>query len=491
MRLQLKRLTTDTAIYGISTIIGRFLNFLLVPLYTNLFSRAEYGIVSTIFSYLAFSNVIFGLGMEAAFMRYYSTLDAGTKKETFSAPFLSVAAFSLFVSLVIYLRAPSLYSFLQIDPRWSMLIPLAAGTLAIDALCVLPFALLRMENKAWYFVWIKTLAIIVTVALNIWFLGIQKLSIEYIFVAGIIGSGISLVCLLPVIFKNLSFKLPRGILNKMFLLGLPTLPAGLAGIILQVVDRPLMLYLTNAETVGLYQANYKLGIFMMLIISMFQYAWQPFYLQTAKESNARTIFSRVLTYFVLCTSAIFLCLTLFLEPIVKFSIFQYHLLGKEYWAGLFIVPFILLSYIFTGIGIICSAGLLIEKKTKTMPIVMGLSAGLNIVINIVLIPPLGILGGALATLMSYVAMALLYWRFNQSVYPIAFEYRRLFKISLALSVALLPVFLQWNPIPTSETIWRIVLLLSFPMLLVVFRFFEPNESVTLRQWLRIFSFLTK
>lgn len=487
MRAQLKKLTTDTAIYGISSIVGRFLNFLLVPLYTNIIPRADYGVVAAVYSYMAFFNVIFPVGMEIAFMRLISTLERGTKKDTFSAPFWMITCISIFLACIIHLNTRSIAVLLQIQSEWNAIVPLCGWTLAIDAICVIPFASLRMDNKAKVFASIKSMSILLTVLLNIWFIGIQRMPIVSIFIAGLLGSSLCLALLLPTIRKNISFVFPKNILSPLLKIGLPTIPAGLAGIMLQVIDRPIMLYLTDAETVGLYQANYKLGIFMMLIVAMFQYAWQPFYLQMAKEPNAKQLFARVLTYFILLASVFFLVLTFFLEPILKIPILGYHLIGKEYWSGLYIVPIVLLAYIFTGIGVITSAGLVIEKKTTVMPVVMGVSAGTNILANVVLIPSLGIMGGAVATLLSYVVMACMYWYFTKNIYPVPYEYLRIGKLTVAVAVPILMYSLGWNPFHIDMLFWRAMLMFTTPLLLLAFRFFEAHEFHALTQMVKKFS----
>lgn len=488
MRAQLKKLSTDTAIYGISSILGRFLNFLLVPLYTNIFPSQEYGIIAPIYSYMAFLNVIVPIGMETAYMRYVSTLELGSKKDTFSTPFLSVAGIALIGAIVIQLCSGMLSPILQIKSGWEAIVPLCAWTIAIDAMCIIPFASLRMDNKARLFAGIRFVSIVVTVGLNVWLVAFLHHSIVSIFIAGIIGSSISLILLLPTVIKNLSIKISKKIFSSLLKVGLPTVPAALAGIMIQVIDRPIMLYLTDANTSGIYQANYKLGIFMMLFVSMFQYAWQPFYLQMAKEENARPLFARVLTYYIIIAAFIFLCLTFFIEPLIKISFFGYHLLGTEYWSGVHIVPIILLAYLFTGTGVVLSAGLLIEKKTTYMPFVMGLSAVINIIANVLLIPSLGIVGAALATLMSYIIASLAYFMITIKIYPVPYEYYRLIKIAFATAIPVILFYIGWTPFEIPDIVWRTILCVLFVPLLILFRFFEANEFRVMKQLANRFSF---
>lgn len=488
MKAQLKRLTSDTAVYGLSSILGRFLNFLLVPLYTNIFSSNDYGIVAPIYSYLAFLAIIVPFGMESAYMRFVSTLEAGTKRQTFSTPFWIVTIIALVIAIIIHLSSGFISPILQLKSDWSIMVPLCAWTIAIDAICIIPFASLRMDNKSKIFALIKFSSIVLTVVLNVWFVAILKMSIVSIFIAGLAGSLLSFVLLLPTIIRNTESDISSTLMKSLMKVGLPTVPAGIAGMMVQVIDRPIMLYLTDAKTSGIYQANYKLGIFMMLFVSMFQYAWQPFYLQMAKDEQASKLFARVMTYFILIGVSIFISLTLFIEPILNISILGYHLLGKEYWSGIHIVPIILLGYLFTGIGVIFSSGLLIKKKTTYMPLVMGTSAIANVVINFSLIPRFGITGAAIATLASYIIMAMLYWFFTNKIYPVPYEYSRLAKLIFSAALPVIIYLTGWNPISGNDVIWRFILLASFPVLLLLVQFFETNEFRGMLQLIRKLKF---
>ena len=156
--------------------------------------------------------------------------------------------------------------------------------------------------------------------------------------------------------------------------GLPYLPAGFAVMLVQVIDVPILEKLTDLETVGIYKANYKLGIFMMLFVNMFQYAWQPFFLQNAKEPNAKEMFSKILTYFTLVGSIILVVLSLFINDFVQIKFAGFSIIGSEYWAGLQIVPIVLLAYLFNGMYTVFSAGIYIEEKSIYVPFITGTGA---------------------------------------------------------------------------------------------------------------------
>jgi O-antigen/teichoic acid export membrane protein len=190
---------------------------------------------------------------------------------------------------------------------------------------------------------------------------------------------------------------------------------------IQGIDRPILTQLTNIETSGIYSANYKLGIFMMLFVSMFQYAWQPFFFQNAQEKNIKLVFSKILTYFTIAGSLILIFLSLFIDDIVKFHILGRTIIGPAFWSGLIIVPIILFGYLFNGIYYILSAGMFIEEKSSYVPIITGLGAAINVGVNFLLIPVWGIIGAALATFASYFVMAVMVYKITQRFYEINYE----------------------------------------------------------------------
>jgi len=301
-----------------------------------------------------------------------------------------------------------------------------------------------------------------------------RMGVQGIFLSGVISSACTLLLLVPTIVSNLSSvwvtRLYKGLLH----FGLPTVPAGIASMMIQVIDRPILEALTNTSTVGVYQANYRLGIFMMLLVSMFDFAWRPFFLSHAHESDAKQTFARILTYVVLIVSGAFLVLSFFIEDVVRVPVFLGHsILPPAYWGGLPIVPVILLGYVFLGISNTLVAGIYIEKKTKYLPVVTFAGAGINVLANYLLIPVMGMMGAALATLLSYAVMALGIYVVAQRFYRIQYEFSRLGKIALAtLVVFCLYVFV---PGGSFELAWKFVMLLLFALLMHGMRFFEPAE----------------
>ena len=403
---KIKQLTKDTAVYGISTMVGRFLNFLLVPLYTNLFLPKEYGIQSQIYVFISILNIILLFGMDTAYMKYaVDVKNSDEDKNNFSTPYLTVMIVSFFICLLVIIFQNPIFSILEIPQEYNYLIFYTSLILFLDSLTIIPFVKLRIERKAKKFALFKFLGIILNITLNFILIVKLKMGVEAIFISNLVSSALTLILLSPSIFKSFKFIIDLPILRKLLKFGLPFLPAGLSSIMIQGIDRPILTQLTDLHTSGIYSANYKLGIFMMLFVSMFQYAWQPFFFQNAQEKNIKQVFSKILTYFVIAGSLILIFLSLFIDDIVKFHILGRTIIGPAFWSGLIIVPIILFGYLFNGIYYILSAGMFIEEKSSYIPFVTGIGAAINVGVNFLLIPVWGIIGAALATLVSYLVMA--------------------------------------------------------------------------------------
>jgi O-antigen/teichoic acid export membrane protein len=467
-------LGTDTAVYGVSTILGRFLTFLLTPIYANILAPSDLGIVATVYAYVAFMNVVYGYGMESAYMKYRATVDLGSKKEIFTVPFLSVAATSFSFSAIISLQSDGILRLINLSPSEDAIIHYSALILCLDAVALIPFASLRMAGKAKQFAFIKLAGIALNVVCNVLLLVKYHMGIEGIFLSGVISSAFTLVLLLPTVASNISFARVGGLYKALLYFGLPTVPAGIASMMIQVINRPILEALTGKTTVGVFQANYRLGIFMMLIVSMFDFAWRPFFLSHAHEPDAKQMFARIFTYFVLLVTGAFLIMSFFVEDVVKIPILLGHsILPPPYWDGLSIVPVILLAYVFLGFSNNLVAGIYIEKQTKYLPIVTIAGAAVNVAANYILIPMIGMMGAAVATLMSYVIMSLCVYVIAQRFYLIRYEFGRIGKIAIAaLVVFCLYMFMPAGPF---ALVWKCGLLLLFVFIMYRMKFFEPEE----------------
>ena len=309
----LKKLLSQTAIYGLSSIFGRFLNYLLVPLYTYYFTASEYGVVSEFYAYSGFLSVFLLLGFETGYFRFRSDNQKAYSTALSFILVLNLSIFALLTALNSTISSALNYA------QHSEYILYFALILTFDAIAALPFAKLRAENRAVRFASIKIFEILLTVALSLFFIVLcpklqtQNLSwlhfvyspeigVGYIFLANLIASGSKFLFLMPQL-KSLNAGFDLQLFKKMACYSLPIVVIGFAGIINEMLDRALLKYLlphdnaTNLAQLGIYSACYKLSILMTLFIQAFRYAAEPFFFSYSKNSDAKLIYARVLHYF--------------------------------------------------------------------------------------------------------------------------------------------------------------------------------------------------
>ena len=481
---ELRRLGRETMVYGLSTVVGRLLNFLLLPLYTHCLGRADYGIVGVVFTYVAFGNVLYSHGMDFAFMRF--SREGSTESPDFATAFWALAGTSLCLSGLIHLAAGPLAVLVMVPVELSDVIRYAAWILALDAVCLVPFAELRLTHRPAAYAGIKMANIFLNVALNYVFLVVLRLGVRGVFLASLLTAAATFAMVSPVLMLRLKWRFDRRLHLLMLKFALPLMPAGLASMMVQVIDRPILQHLTDNSTVGLYQANYRLGILMMMVVNMFDAAWRPFFIQRAASPGAKEVFARVLTYFFVCASFIFLAVTIFIPDVVALPLLRGKpLIHPAYWAGLGIVPIVTLGYLCNGIYVNLLAPATLAKRTDLVAYATFAGAAVNVAGNLVMIPRWGLQGAALATLAAYAAMAALLFLLGRRVFPVAYEYRRLAQAAACLALAVF-VFWRWGRpvVPFARVPLRLGMLALFPALLLATGFFYREELSELKDGLR-------
>lgn len=489
MLKDLKILGKESLIYGLSTVVARLLNFLLVPLYTHYLATGDYGIVATLFSYVAFMNIIYQYGMDQAYMRYEVMPREGHPEgENFSTSFITLTASSFALSLLIYFYAPLFARLGGIGEKYAVLVRYTAWILAFDTAVLLPFAHLRLKHKAWKFVTIRIVNIVSNVVLSVLLLSVFRLGVQGVFIATLASSAITFAFLLPDILSQLKPVFSYDLLKKLLRFGTPLVPAGLAAMMVQVIDRPILLWMTDAGTVGIYQANYRLGIFMMLVVSMFDQAWRPFYLEKSAQPHSGAMFGRVFTYFMLSGVWIVTGLSFFIGNIVRIPVFGTTLIHSSYWPGLPVAQIVLFGYLFYGAYINFMASIVLSRRTELLIHVTFLGAIVNVVANAFLIRSYGMIGAAWATFLAYFAMALCLYFVGRKIYTIPYEYRRLAHIAMSATFIWLTYYLAESRLGVAHAGYLIFiragLLALFPILLVATKFFGQDE---IRHFMELFS----
>lgn len=470
----IKKLASQTAVYGVSSIFGRFLNYLLVPLYTRFFLPEEYGVVSEFYAYSGFFFVLLTFGMETGFFRF-------TKDERFSKVYSSILQF-LFVANILFVGFVFLFSgsfakLLHYEGFEHYFVWFAI-ILACDSIGSLPFAKLRQEEKAKRFAFIKLTEIAVNIGLNIFFMYLLKtaqhhpvpyfdpsIGVGYVFIANLISSVVKLLLLsdklMPVVegFEYHFFKV-------VVKYSAPIIIIGFAGIINEMLDRMLLKYLLpgtnqqNLHELGIYSACYKISIVMSLFIQAFRFAAEPFFFAQSKSENARQLYADVMNWFTLFCSVIFVTVVVFLDV---FGLF----VGTAYRVGLSVVPILLLANMFLGIYVNLSIWYKLTDRTFLGAVVSIAGALITIALLYWWIPIFGYVGAAWATLVCYAFMAFTSYLLGKKHYPVPYNVTQL---TYYLGVCcLIWGASEFIPFGNGSTgfVAKIVLLLSSIVLLIL------------------------
>ncbi len=452
-----KKLAGQTAIYGIPSVIGRILNYLLTPLYTYKFTTGEFGVVTEMYSYVAFLLIFLLLGMETTFFRFMSKEDDG--KKVFTTSMFPVTLLTTAFTFLALLFSQNIAEIIQY-PDQSEYVIIFALIIAFDALSALPLAKLRDLGKAKRFALINIVSIFINIFLNVFFiyycLGLYEagdrsswllqvyspeIGIGYIFIANLVASLIKFLLLVPDM-KQLSFNIDFDLLKKMLAYAFPLLIAGIALKVNETLDRVLLKYMLSSAKglayaltqVGIYGACYKISVSIAIFIQAYRYAAEPFFFAREKDSEARNIYATLTEYFVISCSFIFLIIMLFIDEVMFF-------VGEEFREGKSVVSILLLANILFGIYYNLSVWFKLSNRTAYGAYITVVGALITILVNVIFIPLYGYMASAWATLLCYAAMTLLCYFIGQKFYPIPY---RVLKILTYFFVPILLVeFSMW------------------------------------------------
>jgi len=417
----LKKLVSQTAIYGLSSVIGRLLNYLLVPLYTRYFLPAEYGVVTELYAYVAFLVIVLTYGLETAFFRF--SKKNNDIKVVYSTALISLIVSSVIFVVLMFVCSSSIASWMGYAGHTEY-IEWFAIIIALDAVASISFARLREQERAIRFVFVRLVNIFINIGLNLYFIVYQEFGIEYIFITNLIASIVTLVLLFPEMI-NSSWRFDKVLWKKMMIYALPLLIAGLAGMTNETIDRILLKHLLPnteiaASELGLYGAFYKLSIIMTLFIQTFRFAAEPFFFAQEKEGGSRKIYADVMKYFTIIMAVIFLGVTIFYDIIKGF-------LGSEYHdeRGFLVVSILLLANLFLGIYYNLSIWYKLTEKTKYGAYLSVFGAIITLALNFMLIPIIGFVGSAWATLVCYFSMTVTSYYLGKRHFPIPYQVGRI------------------------------------------------------------------
>ena len=423
----LKSLAKDTAIYGMSSIVGRFLNYLLVPLYTAKLSAESggYGVITNMYAYTALLLVVLTYGMETTFFRF-ANKEGEDPQRVYSTILASVGGTSLlFVCLVLAFIGP-LSAFMGYADHPSY-VWVMAMTVAIDAFQCIPFAYLRYKKRPLKFAALKLLFIVMNIALNLFcFIALPELTgrptdVGYAFY-------INLACTASITFffwrELTGFRrvFDRALMRRMLAYSWPVLVLGIAGILNQTADKILFPYIYDApdahQQLGIYGAASKVAMIMAMITQAFRYAYEPFVFGKARDKDNRQTYARAMKYFVMFTLLAFLAVVGYID-VLKFII------GRDYWSGLRVVPIVMAAEIMMGIYFNLSFWYKLTDRTIWGAWFSGAGCAVLIAVNVIFVPRYGYMACAWAGVAGYATAMLLSYFVGQRYYPIAYPVRRI------------------------------------------------------------------
>ena len=446
----LKSLAKDTAIYGLSSIVGRFLNYLLVPLYTAKLSAASggYGIITNVYAYTALLMVILTYGMETTFFRF-ANKEGEDPQKVYSTTLMSVGFTSLlFVALVLTFISP-ISSFMGYADHPSYIWVMAV-TVAIDAFQCIPFAYLRYKKRPIKFATLKLLNIFMAIALNLMFFLVLPAIYESNGATGLIaqiydptvGAGyafyVNLFCSAALTFffwkelVGIKYKFDKALLRRMLSYSWPILVLGIAGILNQTADKILFPYIYERSDahaqLGIYGAASKIAMIMAMITQAFRYAYEPFVFGKSKDKDNRETYAQAMKFFIIFTLLAFLVVIGYLD-VLK------HIIGRDYWSGLRVVPIVMAAEIMMGVYFNLSFWYKLIDKTIWGAWFSGAGCAVLIAVNVLFVPRYGYMACAWAGFAGYATAMVLSYIVGQKKYPINYPLK-----SIGVYVAITVLF---------------------------------------------------
>ncbi|MEM8999148.1 MAG: oligosaccharide flippase family protein [Bacteroidota bacterium] len=467
----LQKLFKQTAVYGLATVLPRVLSVLLLPLYTSVFVQAAgYGEYINIYSWIAIFNVFLAYGMETAFFRFFHKQPQ--RETVISTALVSLLGSSFLFLVLAFLGKPMISSFTGIKEDF---IGYTIYILVLDALAIVPFALLRANEKPIRFTLLKTFNVAVNLGFNVFFLLVlpkmatdnhdfwndiyrSNFEIAYIFISNIIASGVTVLMLLPAYIRR-TYGFDGTLWKQMLRYAMPVMLAGVAFTINEVVDKILLTNMVSETEAGKYGACYKLALFMTLFGTAFRMGVEPFFFSHSNSENPQKTYAQITNYFVVFGSMIVLAVTVFIDTLARVLI-----LNNEYLEAISIVPIILWASFCLGIYHNLSVWYKITDRTQYGAYISAVGAMLTLFINFIFIPHIGYMASAIATLIAYASMMVLSYSFGKKYYPIPYNMRKiLFYGGISMLFSMLSFYVFNRNLITGSVLLLVFLMLVYKL----------------------------
>lgn len=484
MLSDVKRLISQVSFYGLSNIVERSQSFLLLPIHTNYLVTEDFGLTTQTYVLIAFLNILYLYGMDSAFLRFFIMKEPGfTRKRVFNTIVYTVAATAVLMSIVLMFNIDRLAMLLMRTTEYRNIIIWLIGIIFFDTLAIFPFLTLRAEEKPKLFAALKSVKVFLTLLLNLFFIAYLHKGFEYIFIIQMIASGSILLFLIPVFIKYLSFEYSGHVLKEMLKFGLPYIGPYVAVISIDHIDKLMLGRMIGDDIVGVYGAGYRLAMAMNLFVAAFRFAWHPFFLSIAERDDAKSVYSRVMTYFLMFAGWMYIGISFFVEYIVKIPLpFIGNVLGESYLSGIGVVPYVMPAYILFGVYSNLIVGIHIKKRSYLLPFITGIAAVVCIVLNYLLIPDYTMYGAAVAKTIGYGVMVILLFAASTRFYYVKYEYLRIMKLLIITAVLFVIPF----ALETQYTlVLKCMVFIGYPIAFFITGFLSKREKEAALKLLRI------
>jgi len=472
----LRHLFRHGFIYLAGALGSQLIGFFLIPLYTHYLTPADYGILEVLDRGLGVLAVLSGLGLARAVVRYYfEQIDDDYRRRVLATGSLTVLASALGVAALAAVFSPWLSVLLLKTPGYAHLIALMAFGIGLDVAAGVPMAAMRAREQSSAFVAFSLARLLIGVGLNIWFLAGLHLGLVGIIYSSLIMNLVTGAALFILLLRDSGLRFDRTVQGDMLRFGAPVAPAGIPIVALHYGDRFILQRMASNAVVGVYSLGYRFGsVLGTLINNPFGLVWDPYMYKVADRPSAGRIYGRVLTYHQLITMAGALCLTLLAPNLIRL------MADPKYWDATVLVGPVAFGYAVFGAYNVTYSGIVIKKKTGWLPALSTVAALVNIGANLLLIPRMGAMGAALATLISFAWLTITTGLISQRKLPVAYEASRLFHLYVVVGVCLGVGVLLPQALPSAEAWLRVGALVAFPFLLMITGFPSADERVALR-----------
>lgn len=476
----LKSVVKDSFIYGIGRISSKIVGFILLPLYTGYLSTAEYGILGILEISGQVLTSVLGFRLMAALHRWYFDTDYIEKSKSIFFSLLSFSFFSaLLITIIIALFSDQISLILFDSETYSYLINLLLATVLLEVFFIIPTTLMKLQEKAVLYSLSHVGKLIIDLGFTIYFITSLGRKVEGIYEAKIIGFIIFFLFASRFIWSNLKIKFELEIIKAMLVFSIPLAISSIAGILLSITDRYCLKFLGNLSDVGIYSLGYKLAnTTKIIIVSSFQLAISTVVFKIMNSPENKRLYPKLLTYLSFVTMVFVLGFSVFGKELVELLA-----QNKDYWDAYHIIPIISFSIFFGMLKDNTAYGIYISKKTAKIPLYIFGASLVNLILNILFIPIWSIMGAAFATLVSQIILFFFIYRYSYSCYPVEYELNKIFKLVMIGLILVFVSLLINNMDYLIRVVVKFALVISFPLIMYFFDFYDKNEIKALKKLL--------